>query len=220
MNITKGKRSLRIGIYDESPFILYSVQTILKKEFSNLNINAYTVKAEDLLSILREDMPDILITDFCFSFERNDLNGVRKLEQLQKQNPDLKIIIFTAQKSQAILKSILQIPVHAIVHKRDDIRDLVKAFNWVCSSNSGIYYSEQMKKIMLSAPADPAQTLLSPSEVEVIRLFAIGYSLMEIAKARKRSISTVATQKYNAMRKLQLQSNTDLIKYVFAQELV
>ncbi|MCX2202695.1 LuxR C-terminal-related transcriptional regulator [Pantoea agglomerans] len=48
----------------------------------------------------------------------------------------------------------------------------------------------------------------------------MGYSLMEIAKARKRSISTVATQKYNAMRKLQLQSNTDLIKYVFAQQLI
>jgi len=220
VNISHGKRRLSIGVSDESPFIIYSVQTILLKEFSNLKINAYPVEAEDLLSILKGEMPDILITDFCFTFERNDLNGVRKLEQIHKQNPDLKIIIFTAQKSQAILKSILQVPVNAIVHKRDNIRDLVKAFNWVCTSNSGIYYSEQMKNLVLSAPADPAQTLLSPSEVEVIRLFAIGYSLMDIAKARKRSISTVATQKYNAMRKLQLQSNTDLIKYVFAQELV
>ncbi|MGV6481222.1 response regulator [Pantoea agglomerans] len=221
MNISQGKkRRLSVGISDESPFILYSVQSILIKEFSNLNINAYPVEAEGLLSIIRKEMPDILITDFCFTFERNDSNGVKKLEQIHKQNPNLKIIIFTAQKSQAILKSILQVPVNAIVHKRDDIRDLVRAFNWVCSSNSGIYYSEQMKNLVLSAPADAAQTLLSPSEIEVIRLFAIGYSLMEIAKARKRSISTVATQKYNAMRKLQLQSNTDLIKYVFAQELV
>ncbi|WP_315316041.1 response regulator transcription factor [Pantoea vagans] len=220
MNKPKGKNKLRLGVSDESPFILYSIKNILVKEFSELDIVAYPVEAYHLLSVIREDMPDILITDFCFNFEHNDVNGVRKIEQIHKQNPDLKIIVFTAQNSQAILKSILQIPVNAIVHKRDDIRDLVKAFNWVCSSNSGIYYSEQMKNLMLSAPADPAQTLLSPSEVEVIRLFAIGYSLMEIAKARKRSISTVATQKYNAMRKLQLQSNTDLIKYVFAQELI
>ncbi|MGC1062467.1 response regulator transcription factor [Pantoea agglomerans] len=220
MNISQEKRRLSIGISDESPFIVYSVQTILIKEFSNLNINAYPVEAEGLLSIIREEMPDILITDFCFTFERNDSNGVKKIEQIHQQNPNLKIIIFTAQKSHAILKSILQVPVNAIVHKRDDIRDLVRAFNWVCSSNSGIYYSEQMKNLVLSAPADTAQTLLSPSEIEVIRLFAMGCSLMEIAKARRRSISTVATQKYNAMRKLQLQSNTDLIKYVFAQELV
>lgn len=220
MNKPKEKNKLRLGVSDESPFIFYSIQNILVKEFSELDIISYPVEADHLLSVIREDMPDILITDFCFNFERNDVNGVKKIEQIHKKNPDLKTIIFTAQNSQAILKSILQIPVNAIVHKRDDIRDLVKAFNWVCSSNSGTYYSEQMKNLMLSAPADPAQTLLSPSEVEVIRLFAIGYSLMEIAKARKRSISTVATQKYNAMRKLQLQSNTDLIKYVFAQELI
>lgn len=220
MNKSKEKNKLRLGVSDESPFIFYSIQNILVKAFSELDIISYPVEADLLLSVIREDMPDILITDFSFNFERNDVNGVKKIEQIHKKNPDLKTIIFTAQNSQAILKSILQIPVNAIVHKRDDIRDLVKAFNWVCSSNTGIYYSEQMKNLMLSAPADPAQTLLSPSEVEVIRLFAIGYSLMEIAKARKRSISTVATQKYNAMRKLQLHSNTDLIKYVFAQELI
>jgi len=220
VNIPQGKRTLRVGLSDESPFILYSIRNILIKEVSNLNIIDYPVEAENLLSTLKGDMPDILITDFYFTFERNDLNGVKKLEQIHKQNTDLKIIIFTTQKSQAILRGILQVPVNAIVHKRDDIHDLVKAFNWVCSSNPGIYYSEKMKNLAFSVPADPAQTLLSPSETEVIRLFAIGYSLMEIARTRKRSISTVATQKYNAMRKLQLQSNTDLIKYVFAQELV
>lgn len=214
------KRKLRIGVSDESPFIFHSINTILGKEFSDLNMTIYPLRAEHLLSIQKAEMPDILITDFCFSFECNELNGVKKLEQIHKKHPDLKIIIFTAQKSQAVLKSILQVPINAIVHKRDDIRDLVRAFNWACSPSTEIYYSEEMKNLVFSAPADSAPTLLSPSEIEVIRLFATGYSLMEIAKARKRSISTVATQKYNAMRKLHLQSNTDLIKYVFAQELV
>lgn len=220
MNHSQGKSGLRVGIYDESPFILYSIQAILIKEHSDLDINIYAIEAKDLQSDLSDHIPDILITDFSFSFERNNLNSVRKLGQLQKNNPDLKIIIFTAQKSQAILKGVLQLPVSAIVHKCDDIRDLVKAFDWVCSSKSETYYSEQMRSLLLPAPAEPVKTILTPSEIEVIRLYASGYSLMEIAKSRKRSISTVATQKYNAMRKLQLQSNTDLIKYVFAKELI
>ncbi|MEN4935660.1 response regulator [Pantoea agglomerans] len=215
----KGRR-FKVGVSDESPFIFYSIQKILSTGFHNLDIAAYPVEAENLFVKLNSDPPDILITDFCFNFERNDLNGVRKLEEIYNHNANLKIIIFTAQNSPAILKRILQIPVNAIVSKRDDIRDLVEALHWVCSSNSEIFYSEKMKNLAHSASEEPAQTLLSPAEVEVIRLFAIGYSLMEIAKARKRSISTVATQKYNAMRKLQLQSNTDLIKYVFAQQLI
>jgi len=214
------KRIPGIGVSDESPFIVYSIQSILATEFNHQEICAYPVDAENLLIRLKEKKPDILITDFSFSFERNDLTGVKKIEEIHNQIPELGIIVFTAQTNQAILKRVLQIPVKAIVSKRDDRRELVKAFHWTCSAHSGIYYSEQMKHLARDNLSGPVKSLLSPSEVEVIRLFAMGYNLMDIAKLRKRSVSTVATQKYNAMRKLQLHSNTDLIKYVFAQELI
>ncbi|MEM6052584.1 response regulator transcription factor [Erwinia sp. P7711] len=214
------KRMLRIGVSDESPFIIYSIQSILAAEITRQEIYSYPVEAEHLLIRLKEQTPDILITDFSFSFERNDLNGVKKLEEIHKQLPELNIIVFTTQSSKAILNRILQIPVKAIVSKRDDQRELIEAVQWVCSASPGIYYSRQMKKLAQESLACSANTLLSSSEMEVIRLFAMGYSLMDIAKLRERSVSTVATQKYNAMHKLQLHSNTDLIKYVFSQELV
>lgn len=220
MDLSPKKNTLRIGVSDESPFIVYSVQSILSTEFVQHDIKAYPVDKEDLLSHLRKERPDILITDFSFSFERYDLNGVRKIEEIHKQLPELNIIIFTAQNSRAILNKVLQIPVMGIVSKRDDRRQLVEAFRWICSANKGVYYSEKMKYLALDTHASTTNCLLSPSENEIIRLFAMGYSLMDIARMRKRSVSTIATQKYNAMRKLQLQSNTDLIKYVFAQELI
>ncbi|UIL54927.1 response regulator transcription factor (plasmid) [Pantoea agglomerans] len=220
MDLPQGKNTLRIGVSDESPFIIYSVQSILSTEFVQHEINAYPVDKEDLLLNLKEDAPDILITDFNFSFERYDLNGVNKIEEIHKKLPDLNIIIFTAQTSQAILNKVLQIPIKGIISKRDDRRQLIEAFRWIYSANKGVYYSEKMKHLALDTQASKTNSLLSPSENEIIRLFAMGYSLMDIAKIRKRSVSTIATQKYNAMRKLQLHSNTDLIKYVFAQELI
>lgn len=214
------KRTLKIGVSDESPFIVYSIQSILAAEFNHQKIFTYPVEAENLLIHLKEKKPDILITDFMFSFERNDLHGVKKIEEIHKQMPDLQIIVFTAHNSQAILKRVLQIPVGAIVSKRDNPQELVQAFHWVYAENAGVYYSERLKNLARDNLSGPVKSLLSPSEVEVIRLFAMGYNLMEIANLRQRSVSTVATQKYNAMRKLQLHSNTDLIKYVFAQELI
>lgn len=214
------RRTLRVGVSDESPFIVCSVKSTLAAELTQHEIRAYPVDTEKLLVRLKEESQDILITDFNFSFERNDLNGVNKIAEIHRQLPELKIIVLTAQTNPAILKKLMQIPVNAIVSKRDDRRELVKAFRWICAASTGIFYSEQMKNLSHDALAGPVKDLLSPSEIEVIRLFAMGYSLMDIARARKRSVSTVATQKYNAMRKLQLQSNTDLIKYVFAQELI
>lgn len=214
------KMTLGIGVSDESPFIVYSIQSILAAEFKYQEIFAYPVSAENLLPRLRERKPDILITDFSFSFERNDLSGVKKLEEIHSQMPDVKVIVFTAQNSQPILKRVLKIPVNAIVSKRDDPRELLQALYWVCSGNTDIYYSEQLKYLARDTHSGTIKSLLSPSELEVIRFFAMGYNLMEIARLRKRSVSTVATQKYNAMRKLQLHSNADLIKYVFSQELI
>ena len=214
------KRKVQIGVSDESPFIINSIQSILSVEFVCHEMCAYPVDAESLLMRLKEKTPDILIIDFRISFERNDFNGIRKIEKIHKQTLGLKIIIFTAQTNPAILHKALEVPVNAIISKRDDCHELVQALRWILSKKRSIYLSEQMRHMMSDHLTDPVKSLLSPSELEVIRLFAIGYSLMDIAKVRQRSVSTVATQKYNAMRKLQLHSNTELIKYVFAQELI
>lgn len=213
-------RMLRVGVSDESPFMVCAVESTLAAELTHHRISACPADTSHLLISLKEEPLDILITDFTFHLERHDLNGVSKLEEIHRQLPRLAIIVLTAQTNPAILKKVMKIPVNAIVSKRDDRRELIKAFRWVCSATHGTFYSEQVKPLTQAALAEPVSALLSPSEIEVIRLFAMGYSLMDIAKARKRSVSTVATQKYNAMRKLQLQSNADLIKYVFAQELV
>ncbi len=83
-----------------------------------------------------------------------------------------------------------------------------------------MYLSEKIRGLMGHNHANTEKEVLTCSELEVIRLFAMGYSLTEIAQNRKRSVSTVATQKYNAMRKLLLSSNTDLIKYVYSQNML
>ena len=214
------KRIFRVGVSDDSPFIVHSVQLTLAAEFERYKIISYPARVDALFTKLKSDPPDILITDFNFNLDSNDLNGVRKIEELQKIAPEMNVVVLTFQNTQAILKKIIQIPIAAIISKRDDRKDLVKAFRWMSQNTPGTFYSEHMKVLTADISSVAKSMLLSPSEIEVVRLFAMGYSLMNIAKARKRSVSTVATQKYNAMRKLHLKSNTDLIKYVFAQELI
>ncbi|UHO31039.1 LuxR C-terminal-related transcriptional regulator [Citrobacter rodentium NBRC 105723 = DSM 16636] len=58
---------------------------------------------------------------------------------------------------------------------------------------------------------------LSPyaKEWEVLYLVAQGCSISDIAGRKNKSNSTVATQKQNAMKKLNLSSNSELIKYMY-----
>lgn len=213
------RNKLRIGISDESPFIVYSIQTILTAELTRPTISPYPVDGEDLLIKLIESPPDVLITDLNISPGNLNLNGIRKIEEIRKQLPKMDIIIFTDQSNLALLNKVIQIPISGIVSKRDKRYQLVEAFRWISGANKGIFFSEQMKNLSSERLSFDRNNVLTPSETEIIRLFSLGYSLINIAKFRKRSVSTVATQKYNAMRKLHLNSNTDLIKYVLTQEL-
>jgi two-component system capsular synthesis response regulator RcsB len=60
---------------------------------------------------------------------------------------------------------------------------------------------------------------LSPREFEVLRLFANGHSVGDIARLLNRSTKTVSTQKVSAMRKLGTRTDQELISFCLASDL-
>ena len=59
-----------------------------------------------------------------------------------------------------------------------------------------------------------SRSVLSVREWEVLHLLVEGYTVTEIAHLRSRSVSTIATQKHNAMKKLNLANHSELIRYL------
>lgn len=55
---------------------------------------------------------------------------------------------------------------------------------------------------------------LSPKESEVLRLFAEGFLVTEIAKKLNRSIKTISSQKKSAMMKLGVENDIALLNYL------
>lgn len=55
---------------------------------------------------------------------------------------------------------------------------------------------------------------LSPKESEVLRLFAEGFLVTEIAKKLNRSIKTISSQKKSAMMKLGVDNDIALLNYL------
>jgi DNA-binding NarL/FixJ family response regulator len=58
---------------------------------------------------------------------------------------------------------------------------------------------------------------LSDRESEVLRLIALGYSNKEIGASLSLSVKTIEVHKANAMRKLNLRSRIDLVRYAIFQ---
>jgi DNA-binding NarL/FixJ family response regulator len=66
-------------------------------------------------------------------------------------------------------------------------------------------------------PRGEAKGNLSDRESEVLRLIALGYSNKEIAARLSLSVKTIEVHKANAMRKLNITSRIDLVRYAIFQ---
>ena len=210
---------VRVAISDDSPFITDSIRHILKRDLADLSVEIYPSQNQALLDKLQAEPVDLLITDFNLTFD-NSLGGIQKIQSICRKAAEAKVIILTSQQTVAILADLLKQPVRAVVSKTDERAEMIRALHHAISAHHGVYLSEKMRDLLGKVPLNSEKDALTCSELEVIRLFAMGYSLTDIAQKRKRSVSTVATQKYNAMRKLYLSSNTDLIKYVYSQNML
>ncbi|MGU3525038.1 LuxR C-terminal-related transcriptional regulator [Enterobacteriaceae bacterium C23F] len=210
-----------IAISDESPFIIESVKSLLSLsgEMTPPKLVAYPTQYEKLLSKLEVEPAHILITDFNLAVD-GSVGGSKKIDVLCRRFPKMKIVIFTSLHTPRLIMDVLKQPIRAMVSKKDESEELSRALRLVGSGQSGVYLSERIRSLIDREYDGQKKEELTSPELEVIRLFAMGYSLTEIAKNRKRSVSTVATQKNNAMRKLYLTSNTELIKYLFSQEII
>jgi two-component system capsular synthesis response regulator RcsB len=116
----------------------------------------------------------------------------------------------------AILRTLIDMGVAAIFDKRTSLRDIPVAVHAADIGRS--YLSPAIRRLFHSAEcvggADEPATRLSPREVEVLRAYAQGYGLVEIAASMGRSLKTISRQKRSAMAKLGLINDAQLYQYL------
>lgn len=208
-----------VTISDDHPHILYSLKMLFSTSDRFLITNE-AVCGKDLLSALAAKPTDIVITDFSLGSDRSTIDGFTKLRALSGRFPDTKIVLLTSQKNTAILRKACDYGVLAIVSKSDAVEETVLACHHIVSQ-SDCYFSSALSYLKVPATKSSERgNSLTPKELEVVRLFSSGYSLAEIAQRQNRTISTISTQKYNAMRRLGVSSNIELIRYAYAQGLI
>lgn len=210
----------KIALSDESPFILRSVKDYLTCFSAQADIICLPVEGDLLIQSLSVNTTDVLITEFSSSGNDLSLDGIEKIKKIIQKFPKLKLIILTSQRNIAILRGIIKYQVAAVISKFDEGEELTSALIHLFAGGKPPWLSSSIRGFLSDAQKTRTKERLTLSEVEVIRKIAQGHSLSDIARSRKRSISTISTQKYNAMRKLLLRSNTDLIKYAFSEKLI
>ncbi len=207
--------TIRVAIADDHPVILAGVVGSLSADPSIVVIGA----AEDssaLLELLGKNEVDVVVTDYSMPGGAFG-DGISLLGFLQRRFPGMPLVVLTAIEGPHVLISMTRAGVNCIVSKADAATDVVQAIH--CALTGREFYSPSIRA-RLELVQKVEHSPLTQRESEVLRLFAEGLQLGEIATRLQRSRQTISTQKRSAMRKLGMSNNNDIYLYAVTHDWV
>ncbi|WP_153101339.1 response regulator transcription factor [Paraburkholderia hayleyella] len=212
----------RIGLADDHPVIMDALESTLTE--ARIYQIVFKVRTgEQLLDALRTQNCDIAVTDYSMTQGVPSGDGLALIERVLRQFPQLRLVVFTMLSNPALCNQLVKLGVHGIVSKNDERGEILSALRAIEAGHALPYCSPSVRGWLAAQPSahgDSMTSSLSQREMDVVRLFAQGQTLDEIAGNLNRAKSTVATHKQHAMQKLGITNNADLICYAYETGIV
>lgn len=170
---------------------------------------------DEVLALLGRAVPEALVTDLGMAGERFS-DGVDFIRHLRDTYPDLPVLVLTMTRRPVLLDTLRRLGVHALIDKGSPLGSVPKALRHVLSGRAFVSESFATGKegAIGESPTPGGTPALSQAEAQIVRLFAQGMGINDIALALDKSVSTVSTYKRRAMKKIGVNSNHDLRDYV------
>lgn len=165
--------------------------------------------------------PDVIVMDITLP----DISGIEATRRIKEQYPDISVIALTIHEDEQYFFEMLQAGASGYVPKRAAPEDLITSIRAAFAGEIYIYPS--LAKALVadflgrSSQDNEKASLdgLTSREQEVLSLLAEGYSNDEIGESLQISKHTVARHRENLMRKLELHSKSELVKYAIRKGL-
>ena len=148
------------------------------------------------------------------------LNGLKATKLLRECCPETKVLALTRHNDGAYLQEMLRAGASGYILKQSPSSELLRAIREIAAGKSYLdpALTEQVIDGYTSRPPGKSDaSLLSERESEVLKLISLGYSNKEIAARLGLSVKTIEAHKANSMKKLDLHSRIDIVRYAVLQ---
>jgi DNA-binding NarL/FixJ family response regulator len=152
-----------------------------------------------------------------------EMDGLEAIPKIREASPDTKILVLTMRDCGETASQVLAAGASGLVLKSDAARDLLQAIESVEKGRP--FLSPAVTSLIIghlakaSAPG-PSPGDVTPRELEVLKLLALGRSNKEVATALDISVKTVDAHRANIMRKLNLRTYSDLIQFAIRRQII
>ncbi|MDH4320210.1 MAG: response regulator transcription factor [Desulfobulbaceae bacterium] len=203
----------RIVLADDHAMIRHGIRKILE-DHPQFEVVGEAGDGLGLLEILKKKAPDLIILDISMP----KLRGLEAISEARKICPAVKVIILTMHKSTEYVYHAVAAGADSYLLKEDTDRELLTAIEQVRKGSvyiSSFLSSEFTADIIRTCRSSgkPPSESATTRERQVLKLVAEGKTSKEIADLLFISIRTVEHHRANFMKKLDLKTTADVIKY-------
>ena len=195
---------------------------ILLEAWSDIHVVAEAGDGLEAQQLVEKHQPDLLIADMMMP----GLSGLEVARAAKRLSPATKVIVLSMHDAESYVVEALAAGVAGYVLKKASSKELIFAIRQVLAGI--LYLSPSLNERAIQAYMQRAQEsrgddpydALTPREREVFQLAAEGLSNPQIAERLSLSPRTVEMHRGNLMKKLALNSQTDLVKYAVKRGMV
>jgi DNA-binding NarL/FixJ family response regulator len=203
---------IRVVLADDHPIVLEGLQQLFAVE-KDFQVVARCSDGEEALAAVEEHKPDVLVLDVRMP----RLDGLGVLRELAARKSATRVVLLTAEVSDNEVLEAIRLGALAIVLKETASQTLVRAAR--AASRGEQFLDERSVRRALDhllrseAGVAEARRLLTPRELEIVRMVATGQRNRQIAETLSISEGTVKIHLHSIYAKLGVSGRVELTLY-------
>ncbi|NSW58211.1 MAG: response regulator transcription factor [Armatimonadetes bacterium] len=210
----------RIMLVDDHAIFRVGLRVVIDAE-DDCEVVAEASSGEGALAKLDEARPDIVVLDISLA---GGMNGLQVAREILSTRPAISVIVLSMHEEIDRVREALSLGVSAYVLKGSDVDDVVEAIRKVGKGQRYLSpaLAEQAFDLLTNpdGPKTPRVPGLTERESQVIILVAEGATSAQIGERLFISTRTVETHRANAMRKLCLRNQADVVRWALKRGLI
>ena len=209
----------RILVADDHPIVRSGLKKIIDAQ-PDMEVAAEAENgAEAVKTALNEDI-HLAILDVSMP----KTTGIQAAAELHKRKPELRLLMLSMYDSEQFLFESLKAGASGYVLKSDADQDIVEAIRRTMRGQSFLYPSAISTLVKdyvdRGRPEEEQFDILTPRELQVLKLIAEAYTSKQIAQELVISIKTVERHRQNILDKLGLRDRVELTRYAIRRGLI
>jgi two-component system, NarL family, invasion response regulator UvrY len=205
---------IKVLITDDHPIVRRGIRQILEDD-ERISLIQEASDGNEMFERLKEQSFDVILLDITLPGR----SGLDLISEIKKIQESAAILILSIHSEAIYAIKALKSGAAGYLTKASAPDELISAIIKV--SKGERYISESlayaMAESIISDSEKPRHQLLSPRELDVLRLFAEGKKIVQIAAELSLSPKTISTYRERLLEKLKLHTTSDLIRYAILE---